>query len=74
MTNTLDQNNRSFIEIHRFLRDNSFSAVSNKKVMCTLWTRDSSALNADLVGNDILPSDSDQSAFFNNSYIHSIIF
>lgn len=42
--------------------------------MCTLWTRDSSALNADLIGNHILPSDSDQSAFFNNGYIHKMIF
>lgn len=36
--------------------------------MCTLQTRDSSALNADLVANRILPSDSDQSTFLNNRY------
>lgn len=30
MTNMLDQNNRPFIQMHRVLSDNSFSAVSNK--------------------------------------------
>lgn len=72
MTNALDQNNRPFMSTHQILRDNSLAAVSGKvRKSCTLWTQDSRALSANLVGNHILPSDMPP---FNNIYAHSIRF